>query len=143
MAELIGTIASCVQLVECCVQLTAAIAEVYERVKGAEARLQNHQELLSNLVQTAILIQQTKLLQNPAVDRHLLATLKEALTLRQLLDLVTAKYRGGFFQRYWQAIQGTNEKKILVCFENLEQRKSALLLCINIVQVPNKSSVFS
>lgn len=134
MAELIGTIASCVQLADCCVQLTASIAEVYERVKGASERLARHTEQISHLLDTVILIERNKLLQNAAVESHLYATLAEAQNLQRTLDRVAATYRKGFWRRYWQAINGSREKRILTQFENLEQRKSALLLCINIVQ---------
>lgn len=130
--EVIGVLASIVQVVDASLKLSASVKELYGRVRDAPDRVILHTTQIGQLIDTARLIEQTANLQTPTAHAHLLATLTQAEQIQQILEKLIKDYTQGSSRRkVWKAIVGSEERRLAAGFDRLEKEKSALNLCIN------------
>ena len=132
-AEIVGILASASQLAVYSIKITNSIYEIYRRFQDAPRRIQQHVEHVTQLADTAQLIEQHRSLQTINIDRQIRTTLKQAKTLSAILDQVTSDYSNGSVRKYWKILKGKKEKEILANLDQLEKDKSSLHLCISLV----------
>lgn len=131
--EVIGLLASASQLALYSLKITTSISEIYRQIQEAPKKIRQHAEQLDQLLKTAKLIQFHPSLQTVAVDDQIKTTMKQAIKLASLLERVRADYSRGSVRKYWKILRGRHNKEILDSFEALEKEKSALQLCIAVV----------
>ncbi|CAF9940461.1 hypothetical protein IMSHALPRED_002036 [Imshaugia aleurites] len=132
--EIIGLVASASQLALYSIKITTCLGEICQRVQNAPARIRHHSDQLRQLVSTAQLVQEHRLLQTAHVHAHINATLEQARTLSAILEQLTIDYSRGSIRRYWKILKATREKEIQANFDRLEKEKIALILCISVAQ---------
>ena len=133
--EIIGLVASASQLALYSIKITTCLAEICKRVQDAPVRIRQHSDQIRQLQSTVQLVQQNHLLQTAHVYAHINATLEQAKTLSAILEQLTKDYSRGSIRKYWKILKATREKEILDIFDRLEKEKSALILCISVIQV--------
>jgi len=141
--EALGVAASALQVVAYGISIASTIATICERVRNAPQQYREYACQISLLIDTAQSIEQNPVLQQIAdVNYHLTATLIEAKALKSLLDEAAVGFaKKSVKQKYWSVIKGSQQRKISQHFENLQQKKTALLLCISTAHVTQLSSV--
>ncbi|KAF4631647.1 hypothetical protein G7Y89_g6487 [Cudoniella acicularis] len=141
--DVIVVLAGATQLLDYSLKLTSSIAEIYSRVKHSPERVYRHTTQIYQLIETARFIQlQSKLHYQPLILTHVKSTLEEAGELQKILDRVLVDYtQGSHKKRVWKAVLGSQEKRLVTCFDRLEKEKSALLLCINFSQTETLNSL--
>jgi len=124
-------LAGATQLAQYTLQISAAISEIHERVRGG-TELRKHAAQLQQLVDTTVEIKRNPRAYNPSVLRHLTSATDEAKAVLDLLQQLSADYtHGSIGRRYYKAATGSkNEKKIVAGFRRLEQEKTSLIFCI-------------
>ena len=132
-AEIVGLLASASQLAVYSVIITNSISEIYRQVQDAPRRIQQHMEHVTQLADTAQLIEQHHSLQMINTDRQIRTTLKQVKTLSAILDQITSDYAHGSIRNYWKILKGKTEKEIIANLDQLEKKKSSLRLCISLV----------
>ena len=133
-AEIMGVLASTTQLAAYTIAITNTAREIYREVKGAPERIQQHTRQLSLLIQVAHLIESRESLQTEVISDQVRSTLQQAENLHELLQKLKEKISKSSVKRVWTALIGDKGKEIEATFERLEREKSALLLCISLVQ---------
>ena len=132
--EAIGLLAGGAQLAFYTLHIATQLSEIYHRVKDTPRRIQQHTHQIKQLASTAQLIEDHSLLQNDNIKAHVNSTLCQAKQISATLEGVKRDYSQGLFiRRYWKTVKGRREKEILATFEGLEKEKTALLLCISLV----------
>ena len=132
--EIVGLVASAAQLLSYSFKITTSLNEICQRVQDAPKRIRQHSLQINQLISTTQLVQQRKLLQTALVLTHINATLEQAESLCAILEQLTEDYSRGSIRRYWKILTATREKEILANFDRLEKEKSALILCISVIQ---------
>ena len=112
-AEIVGLLASASQLAVYSVIITNSISEIYRQVQDAPRRIQQHMEHVTQLADTAQLIEQHHSLQMINTDRQIRTTLKQVKTLSAILDQITSDYAHGSIRNYWKILKGKTEKEII------------------------------
>ena len=133
--EVIGLLASVTQLVAYGTNITTSIPEIYRRLQNAPERIQQHTEQVRELITIAEAIETHRLLQTYNINQHIHSTLTQAKALHAVLDRVKSEYSGTSVRKYWKVLKGSKEKEILANFDRLEKQKSALMLCMSVVQM--------
>ena len=133
--EILGLVASASQLALYSIKITTCLAEICKRVQDAPVRIRQHSDQIRQLQSTVQLVQQNHLLQTAHVYAHINATLEQAKTLSAILEQLTKDYSRGSIRKYWKILKASREKEILDIFDRLEKEKSALILCISVIQM--------
>lgn len=141
--ETLGVLASSSQLAAYGIKIVLHLTELYKGVRNRPSQTRERLDQVRELIETANLIQQNKSLQSPVIHAQLQATLTEARSVSHLLRDIAAKHTESSIQRLWTLLSGASEQEILARLQSLERKKSALQLCINIVQVELLSSIRS
>jgi hypothetical protein len=141
--EALGVAASALQVVAYGISIASSIAAIYERVRNAPQQYHEYSCQISLLINTARSIEQNPSLQQIAdVNYHLTATLIEAKALKSILDRAAVGFaKNSVKQKYWSVLKGSQQRKIFQHFENLQQKKTALLLCISTAHTTQLSNV--
>jgi hypothetical protein len=125
--EVLGALASAVQLADACLKVAAFISDLRDAPKTIRTRIAQ----IERLTEIATLIQHNSSLQTPLVDSVLGTCLEDANNLLGILKKLDTDTSVGKVVKYWKTLGGvTKEKRILGIFERLEERKSSLLLCV-------------
>jgi hypothetical protein len=135
--EVLGVAASAAQLVGLLVEITKTVCKVTQKLKTAPSQLELHLAEVRQLVDTANWISETPCLHTPTISAHLQSAQNEAEKLNKILERISAYYKSTpTIQRYFKIVAKglPKEEQIKACFLNLEQRKSALILCITASQ---------
>ena len=131
--EVVGLLASVSQLAGHALNIYSSIADIYHKIQNAPRVIQEHAAHIRQLIHTAELICEHKLLQTDCINSQIISTLDQARLLSAVLEKVKRDYlRGHLVRRYWKIIIGDREREILASLRRLEQERSALLLCISI-----------
>ena len=131
--EVIGLLASVSQLAGHALNIYSSISEIYHKIQNAPRIIQEHAEHIKHLIKTAELINEHELLQTDCINSQIISTLNQARLLSATLDKVKRDYlRGRVVRRYWKIVKGDREKEILASLKQLDQERSALVLCISI-----------
>lgn len=142
--EVLGVLASISQLLEYGLKIANCISEAYGRIEGAQSRFQRYSSQLQQLTDLARLIQQNKDLHISVVHTQIISTVTQAKSLLYTIQTATTDYtQGSCNKRYWKATRGSKETQISLGFQELEQEKSSLILCINVVQADTISVISS
>jgi hypothetical protein len=133
--EVVGALASSAQLVAYVAKAAAFLSDLYERLKDAPDRIQQHENHIKHLIEIILHIQETRSLHTTLVFAQLEHTISLAYSLRDLLVKVLGQYTQlSFRRRYWKVLQGKKEKQILLALQNLEREKTGLSLCLTVAQ---------
>jgi hypothetical protein len=140
--EVLGVLASIVQLLDCGLKISLLVREIYSKVRDAPESVSIHTAQIRQLVDTARFIERSRDLQNPRVDFHIKATLAEAERLLQILEHMVNDYsKGSNKRRIWKTLIRAGERQMLTGFERLEKEKTALILCINFVHTETLGNI--
>lgn len=141
--EILGVVASALQVLAYGISIASSIAAIYERVKNAPQQYHEYAYQITLLINTARSIEQNPVLQQiEDVHCYLTATLVEAKALKSILDRATIGFaKNSVKTKYWSVIKGSQQRKIFQHFENLQQKKTALLLCISTAHTTQLSNV--
>lgn len=131
--EIVGLLASASQLALYSIKITNSISEIYRRFQDAPRRIQQHLEHITQIADTAQLIQQHHSLQTINIDKQVRTTLNQAKKVSAILDQITSDHAHGSVRNYWKILKGKREKEILGNLDQLEKEKSSLLLSISLV----------
>jgi hypothetical protein len=125
--EVLGALASAVQLVDACVKVTAFISDLNDAPEKIRTRIPQ----IQRLIEIATLIQHNSSLQTPLIGSVLAKCLDDANSLLDILKKLDIEVTTGKFVKYWKALVSvTKEKQILGICQRLEEGKSSLALCI-------------
>lgn len=143
--EVLGVIASALQVADIGLKILNSLLEIMDRFKGYNEQLNSHIIQVRQLTEAANLISETPGLQTPAIHSHLQSTLVEAAGLNLTLEKLAAKSSTSAGRRYWEiAVKGGfREREILERLGGLEQRKTALILCITVAHSETLAGIHS
>lgn len=131
----VGALASSAQLAAYVVKAAVFLSDLYERLKNAPDRIQQHANHIKRLIEIILRIKETQYLHTALVFAQLEYTISQAYSLRDLLVEVLGQYtQPSFRRRYWNVFKGKKEKQILVELQNLEREKTGLSLCLTAAQ---------
>ena len=131
--EIVGLLASVSQLAGHALNIYSSISDIYHKIQNAPRVIQEHAGHIRQLINTAELICEHKLLQTDCINSQIISTLDQARLLSAILEKVKKDYlHGHLVRRYWKILKGDREREILASLKRLEQERSALLLCISI-----------
>jgi hypothetical protein len=129
--EILGALASAVQLADTCLKITISASELFTRVRGAPETIRTRIAQIEQLIEIARLIEHNSALQTPLIGSVLDRCREDTNNLLGILKKLDTEATARKVVKYWTALLGvTKEKKILGIFERLEERKSSLILCI-------------
>lgn len=131
--ETIGIVASASQLAAYSIKIVSCLSQIYKEVSGLPHQIKDHVKQIEKLIETTILIQQHKSLHSPQIFSQLQTTLKEAISLCNVLTETASRYAEHSFRGYWAFWKSGGEKEILNRLSKLEREKSALRLCISLI----------
>jgi hypothetical protein len=134
--EVLGVVASAVQLVDCVLRISNTLLEISERLHEYPARLHSHVDQVKHLIQAARLAEGNPSLHTPTIHAHVKTTLAAAAELQTTLERIAVDYsQKSWAHRYLKIIlRGAFEERQLVAkFVNLERQKSDLIFCISVV----------
>jgi hypothetical protein len=129
--EILGALASAVQLADTCLKITISASELFTRVRGAPETIRTRIAQIEQLIEIARLIEHNSALQTPLIGSVLDRCREDTNNLLGILKKLDTEATARKVVKYWTALLGvTKEKKMLGIFERLEERKSSLILCI-------------
>lgn len=133
--EVIGGLASTAQLVAYAVKAAAFLSDIYERLKHAPERIEQHAHQLKRLIDIILHIKDTHSRHTKLVFAQLDCTIAQACSLRDILIKVLGQYtQPSLRRRYWKRLKGKKERQILIALQNLEREKTQLTLCLTAAQ---------
>jgi hypothetical protein len=133
--EVIGALASAAQLAAYAVKAAAFISDIYDRLKHAPQRIEEHAHQIQRLIDIIIYIKDNSSLHTTLVFEQLECTIIQAGSLRELLVKVLGQYTQPSLRlRYWKVLKGKKERQILVALQRLEREKTQLSLCLTAAQ---------
>ena len=137
MAELLavlGGLAAAFQLTQQCIQITRLIAGLYTDITDTPDNIRSHITHIEHLAAIAELIEKNSSLQTDLVTSILRSCQEVALQLLDELTKVSSSAKDGRIKRGWKTLVAlAKEEKMQALFNNLEQRKSILSLCIETI----------
>ena len=129
--EVVGALASAIQLAETCLKITIFANDLFTRVHGAPEVIRTRITQIGQLTEIARLIEHNLSLQTPLIESVLGTCSKDATSLWDTLNKLDTPATAGKTVKYWKALVGaTKENKIIRICERLEYSKSSLILCI-------------
>ena len=128
--ELVGFVASLVQLITTGIKVADAIRIVYHRYRHGSVGAESHLCNIQHVVATATIIKESRILHTELVYRHVRAILAHTEELQRVLVAVSNAYQRSPFHHYWTALRGGEERIIKTIFCNLEREKTSLILLI-------------
>ena len=128
--EILGILASVVQITQFAISITSAIAEVYGTVQAAPVGVRQGSEQLQRLLVTADIIKKNRVIQTESVEAHLTAIVAHANTLHVMLSKLAVSTKKSF-KRYLRVCLGNlDERQMIAQFDKIEKEKTALILSI-------------
>jgi hypothetical protein len=138
----IGIAASAAQLIAYSGGIVAFIAQIYSRVKGVPQQYREYEEQLKLLISTARDIERNPALQLPDVQYHLEATFVDVRALQSILcHPALGSAKSSKTENLWNAIKGSEARRIEVHLERLRQKRAGLHLCISTAHTAQLSNV--
>lgn len=131
--EVIGVIASAVQLADVSVRLVSGISRLCRQFRDHPRNLSKRVHNLEQLIQITKIIQTTKLTDIDIFRTTLENSIADAEALLALIESLSPQERDGKTRRGWKAVCGVaKETQILDALRQLEEQKGALLICIGV-----------
>jgi hypothetical protein len=129
--EVLGILASAVQLADTCLKITISATNLFTRVRGTPETIRKHVAEIEQLVEIARLIEHNPTLQTPLISSVLATCHGDADQLLGIWKKIDTQPTAGKVAKYWKALEGaTKEKRILAICERLQQKKNSLTLYI-------------
>jgi len=129
--EVLGAVASAVQLATLSHQLITSISTLCTQLKDTPINLKQRISQIESLIEVTKLIECSPQLQTVEIASVVRRCIVDAEALIEVLKGLRVRQRDGLVGRYWKAVGGLKkEGKILAVFGSLEREKSALVLCI-------------
>ena len=135
--EFVGAVASVAQITHYILRVISSFNELCTKMQDASARIQQNTTTIMEFNDIAGLIQSNQRLQNPVVISILERVLERAEAARRLLSVFTnvGITSPKWVKKHWHAYNSVRkEKQILAILANLEEKKTALMLCISAIQ---------
>lgn len=133
--EILGVVASAMQLADFGFKITNTLLEIFDRVQNYPDKIRSHLCQVKQLIEIARLISENSCLHTRTVNTHLKSISAVVLELKTTLEHLAANYRRkSVRRRYLQIVArgAFEEKQIGTAFVRLEHEKTALLISINI-----------
>ncbi len=129
--EILGAVASAVQLIDICLRVTESLSTFSSRVIDVPISISKQKAHLAQLVQVMRLIQHCPSLKTAVLVPILTSVTIEVRALQDILGKVTPEATAGKAKIYWKSLDcAFKEKKILSVCRRLEEEKNTLTLCI-------------
>jgi len=129
--EVLGAVASAVQLADTCVKIASCAVDLFSRVRDAPVTIQKRLEEVKQLIEIARLIEHNPSLQTPLIASILARARADADQLFKILTKIDVQPTAGKVVKYWKALEGvTKEKRILAICDRLQETKASLTLSI-------------
>jgi len=129
--EVLGAVASAIQLATLSQQLITSISTLYTQLKDAPINLKQRIYEIESLIEVTKLIECSPQLQTVEIASVVRRCNVDAEALVEVLKGLRVGERDELVGRYWKAVGGLKkEGGILAMFGSLEREKSALVLCI-------------
>jgi hypothetical protein len=129
--EVLGALASAVQLCDTCLKITTSATDLSSRVGGVPETIWKCIAEIEQLIEIARLIEHNHSLQTPLIASVLSTCHGDADQLLDILKNNDIQPTAGKVTKYWKALEGaTKEKRILALCQRLQEKKSSLTLCI-------------
>jgi hypothetical protein len=129
--EVLGALASAVQLADTCLTITAFVIDLFTRVDRAPEAIRKRVVEIEQLIEITRLIEHNSTLQTPLMTSVLAACHGDADQLLDILKKIDIQPIAGMATKCWKALVGvTKEKRILAICERLQGKKNSLILCI-------------
>lgn len=131
--EAVGAAASVVQLAAMGFRLVVALSNICQRLKDHPEKLKKRQRSVEQLVEITKAIESTPDLDRELVQSVMKTSVIDAQALLDLIEPIAFAAGDGRGKRYWKALCGAaKEDRILGLLDGLEERKTALILCIGV-----------
>lgn len=128
--EVLGIMASVIQITQCAISITSTIARIYGTVEAAPERVQQGPEQLRQLLVTADMIKENRVIQTKNVAAHLAAIITYANTLHGMLSRLATSSKKSIKKNLRVCLGNLEERKMIEQFEKIEKEKTALILSI-------------
>jgi len=129
--EILGVAASAIQVAQVGLAIATSLTSIFLKIRDTPKAIQSQAQQVSSLVEVAKLISSKPQLQTNQVEVILQSCLKEARTLRDILQGLLTEKDSSQIKKWAKAIGGVvKESKIMELLQSLEREKSALVLCI-------------
>ena len=129
--EVLGAVASAVQLADACLKIATCAVDLFSRVRDAPETIRKRIVAVEQLVEIARLIEHNPSLQTPLIASVLTRARADADQLFEILTKIDAQPSAGKVVKYWKALEGiTREKRILAICDRLQENKTLLTLYI-------------
>jgi hypothetical protein len=129
--EILGAVASAVQLADTCMKIAICAIDLFSRVRDAPETIRKRIVAVEQLVEIARLIQHNPSLQTSLIASVLNRARADADQLFEILTKIDAQLTAGKVVKYWKALEGvTKEKRILAMCDRLQENKASLTLYI-------------
>lgn len=131
MAEVLGIVASAVQLTQVSIAVVTTLSNFFVQIRDAPEVLQSRLLQIQTLIEISRLVACMPQLQTAEIETTLRNCLKEAKTLKDVLQGLAVEKDGSRIKKWLKIVSGLPaEKRILGLLQSLEVEKSALSLCI-------------
>ncbi|CZR70053.1 uncharacterized protein PAC_19954 [Phialocephala subalpina] len=129
--EILGAVASAVQVADICIRITDSLVEFYSRVHDAPEKINQRTVQIAQLKEMAHLIERCPSLQISPVTSILKSISHEARRLEDILTQATTRGNEGKVKRKLKSVGfALKEKQVESICTRLESEKTTLLLCI-------------
>jgi hypothetical protein len=129
--SVLGAIAAASQLAQQAFEIIKFFSDLYARVQDAGGSIRTRMLHIEQLIDISKLIAKTPTLQTTAIQSVLVACLRTAITLRDILQEFSSDQEG-LLRRIMKAVKAVRrEDKIMILLDNIERDKSSLALCIH------------
>ncbi|RYP93117.1 hypothetical protein DL770_000774 [Monosporascus sp. CRB-9-2] len=121
--------AAAVQLAQCGLEIAASLTKIRRKVLEAPARFAQYHRQFEQVVITAKRIEQNPALQIPEVHSHISETLREVRSVQHTIEKFSNSSNK---RRYWKAITGNSERKVIESLEGVHRTMSELCRFVEI-----------
>ncbi|RYP48042.1 hypothetical protein DL769_011252 [Monosporascus sp. CRB-8-3] len=122
--------AAAVQLAQCGLEIAASLTKIRRKVLEAPARFAQYHRQVDQVVITAKRIEQNPILQIPEVHSYISETLREVRSVQHTIEKFS---NSSHKRRYWKAITGNPERKVIETLEGVHRTMSELCRFVEII----------
>ncbi|RYO86051.1 hypothetical protein DL766_003644 [Monosporascus sp. MC13-8B] len=122
--------AAAIQLAQCGIEIAAFLTGIRRKALEAPARFAQYHRQVDQVVITAKRIEQNPTLQIPEVHFYISETLREVRRVQHTIEKFS---NSSHKRRYWKAITGNSERKVIESLERAHRTMSKLCLFVEVV----------
>ncbi|RYP11209.1 hypothetical protein DL764_000165 [Monosporascus ibericus] len=128
--EAFAAAAAAVQLTQCGLEIAASLTKIRRKVLEAPARFAQYHRQVDQVVITARRIELNPSLQIPEVHSYISETLREVRSAQHTIEKFS---NSSHRRRYWKAITGNSERKVIESLEGVNRTMSELCRFVEII----------